>query len=43
MAFLFRENGRHGTDGQTDGVQKPMQPLWESCTTLCRYDMFLQE
>jgi len=30
MAFLFRENRRHGTDRQTDGVQHLMRTPRES-------------
>jgi len=26
MAFPFRDNRRHGTDGQTDGVRHLMRP-----------------
>ena len=33
MAFLFRDNRRYGTDGQTDGAKHLMRPLGR--VTLC--------
>jgi len=34
VAFLFQENQRHGTDGETDGVQHLMLPI-EGLDFLC--------